>query len=962
MPYTGNDGTADTRAARVTLTVGETYHYTTQYLDVDWFSFYAEGNTDYTIILDSTDPEVLRALTTPDIDEGGAIADGTTLPPLGWTYGADGASGDWYYGYNRVTVHTYSESDPGAWTYGLGTYNPDDYSGWVTSWAGLTRNSRLREGLDLGTTNDLNSFSYSITILEGDGSDYVRDDWAEGPTTTGEMAGAGNAARVGALTQASGSLEREQDGDSFRVTLSAGFDYDVLVTRSDTSLQYFDVEVTLADGTRINTGGRVRSDYDGTTWSAVAPVNLSSTLFAAGYAPGEAVDAIVTVRARREPDGARLWSLGDYEVRVTGADDHADGHRTASRITSGGTARGEIEALPDYFEAEAPRGEFDWFRIQGGVEQGRTYILTGEQLSGGMNGLRLEAWNGAVPLAVSTSGRLAWTAPASEAGWIAVGARGNVDPTGTYRLALTDISGVLREGTARNDSLNGTRREDIFELGGGDDTANGRGGADTMEGGAGNDEISGAGGRDAISGDGGNDVLSGGAGNDRVEGGAGNDTLNGNGGADRLSGGAGRDMLRGAAGTDTLLGQGGADRLFGGGGNDRLDGGADRDTLTGEGGDDRLVGRAGRDRLDGGAGDDTLVGGGGGDTLIGGDGRDTLTGGGGGDTLIGGGGGDTLSGGAGDDLFVVRFEGEIVDFGGGADTLRVVPGGTGGAIRVSGDLGTEDLVDLTRLDLDAARIARGATPDFAGGGQASVRNNGSALEFDLDGDGSRDARIVFENEADLHAVTIDAGVEIDRTPGPSTLGWVLSDPAAWADALGAITNTVRQDESPELFPAPNESFIGTSGNDHVIAGDESVWLQGQGGNDILDPGRVSSVPRGSGLTPQSQYVMGQDGADLFVFRPGYSGAYVRDGGGLLSLNDPDNTFGGYIASDFVPGVDRIVLFAEDFGYALNLDDIEVVMGWPRTYLYIPDTEGVLHVLEVQNRDQVEISEDWFLLV
>ncbi len=107
--------------------------------------------------------------------------------------------------------------------------------------------------------------------------------------------------------------------------------------------------------------------------------------------------------------------------------------------------------------------------------------------------------------------------------------------TQTFKIAVTDIDGVTIKGSAKNDTINGTKTVKGQPLPTGEE--------DTISGGRGNDKISSLGG---------NDTVSGGSGNDKLAGGDGNDVL---------KGGAGNDKITGGLGTDTLFGNGGADKF-----------------------------------------------------------------------------------------------------------------------------------------------------------------------------------------------------------------------------------------------------------------------------------------------------------------------------------------------------------------------------------------------------------------
>lgn len=122
----------------------------------------------------------------------------------------------------------------------------------------------------------------------------------------------------------------------------------------------------------------------------------------------------------------------------------------------------------------------------------------------------------------------------------------------------------------------------------------------TMQGTAKGETINGTRGRDVISAMAGNDTVNGRGGDDLICGDAGNDTI---------LAGPGKDLVFGNLGADTIKGQGGVDTLRGGPGNDKVIGGLHRDLLFGDVGRDRLFGNAGPDALNGGPGTDLCDGG-----------------------------------------------------------------------------------------------------------------------------------------------------------------------------------------------------------------------------------------------------------------------------------------------------------------------------------------------------------------
>lgn len=104
---------------------------------------------------------------------------------------------------------------------------------------------------------------------------------------------------------------------------------------------------------------------------------------------------------------------------------------------------------------------------------------------------------------------------------------------------------------------------------------------------------------------------------------------------------------------ETISGLGGNDRIWGYGGIDSLVGGQGNDVLWGDDANDALVGGSHDDQLYGGAGDDRLKGDAGFDYLDGSGGSDHLHGGSEEDLLIGRGGTGTLIGGTGNDYFAI---------------------------------------------------------------------------------------------------------------------------------------------------------------------------------------------------------------------------------------------------------------------------------------------------------------------
>lgn len=89
--------------------------------------------------------------------------------------------------------------------------------------------------------------------------------------------------------------------------------------------------------------------------------------------------------------------------------------------------------------------------------------------------------------------------------------------------AATGVVGVLKNGSTKPNSFNGTKGNDILNGKGGVDILKGLNGNDILQGGNGADTLQGGNGNDSLNGNGGNDLLAGGLGSDRLTGGAGDD-------------------------------------------------------------------------------------------------------------------------------------------------------------------------------------------------------------------------------------------------------------------------------------------------------------------------------------------------------------------------------------------------------------------------------------------------------
>ena len=273
----------------------------------------------------------------------------------------------------------------------------------------------------------------------------------------------------------------------------------------------------------------------------------------------------------------------------------------------------------------------------------------------------------------------------------------------------------------------------------------GTAGDDTLAGSTKNELIDGLAGNDTLRSGGGNDTLRAGAGDDVVYSGKGNDVVDGGDGYDYLyftdatagvvidlptgvaSGGAGADriaafeLIFGSAFDDTFVGNDASVGFLGLDGNDTLTGGAGRDHLEGNGGDDVIDGGDGVDNTayySAAFAVDVNLGTG---IATGGLGRDTLrsiedvVGSVFGDTLTGSTADNRLEGADGDDRFFSTAGNDVLDGGNGIDTATYVLARSAYTLRRADDgsfsvekpdaAGSDSLLATERLQFADTRLA-----------------------------------------------------------------------------------------------------------------------------------------------------------------------------------------------------------------------------------------------------------------
>ncbi|WP_150297154.1 Ig-like domain-containing protein [Salipiger aestuarii] len=788
------------------LEVGTTYSLSGPGAGIGgWFTFWAEAERTYTVVL-TTGNDILRnALFTLDTETTWSAPVGVTWPGAADTFAADGAVAitdpvvDWGDRYDRVTLETAGRDHP---LYDLGVYTLDDFSGWYTSVVGVwSRVFSSSYGAYFGGTLDgATAYTYEITVVEGDGSGFVRDDWGDTPETAAQITAAPTASLTAPDIVVSGELEAGGDVDVFSVTLRAGFEYDIHVGSAvgpTTRVALRDIDVDLNEASSLPGGGLGiwlgSGHYEplgGSTSGGVAVAGLSLDI-APYWDAGEEIEVFITVQSD-PPPGRTGWGIGGYEIWISPADDHGGNRLTPDTIERPGRRTGHIDDTGADARANI-LGEEDWFEIEGGVVDGYTYVATVTPESDTLRSLDVSLYNAMGGLVVTPrQDFLIYKAPATMRAFLAVEATFDAQ-IGDYTLELGQYAGKVRifDGI-RAENATGTDRADWFLLGAGNDTARGHGDHDEIDGEGGADRLYGNAGADTLSGGAGNDLLSGGDGWDRLLGDGGADRLYGNAGADTLSGGAGNDLLSGGDGWDRLLGGGGADRLYGNSGVDRLFGQDGNDTLNGGVGRDTVNGGAGRDRLLGGDGADVVTGAGGADTLFGGRGDDRLFGGDLADRLSGDGGNDLANGGRGNDTLLG---------GDGADTLS----GLDGADALMGGRGNDRLLGGNGNDV----LRSGDGDDTLFGGRDRDRLDGGAGDDRIDGGGGDD-RILAGAGADR----VNAGA------GDDVIVWRSGDTLIDSIDGGDGQDVLRLLLTPEQAADPR--FVTDLSNWHSRIGMDSI--------------------------------------------------------------------------------------------------------------------------------------------
>jgi Ca2+-binding RTX toxin-like protein len=381
--------------------------------------------------------------------------------------------------------------------------------------------------------------------------------------------------------------------------------------------------------------------------------------------------------------------------------------------------------------------------------------------------------------------------------------------------------------------------------------------------------------------------------------------LYGEAGNDSLTGGSGNDSIAGGAGTDNIDGAGGAadaadysesttpltlsldgvanDGAVGEGDNvsvntENVDGGSAADTITGSSAANRLDGEGGDDVINGNDGADLIYGRRGSNTLRGGNGNDAIAGGMNSDLVIGGAGADNLLGGDGRDTISYEDRTNPVSI-------------TFDATANDGESGEGDVLSA---DFEVAR---------GGSGADTIVNNSNTV------------------------VTFIGGLGADTLTTTNYL-----DVLSYADRTNAVTVNLG-DAATDGEPGEGDvlsgfaTILGGAGNDTLIGNDNSNWIDGGPGADVIDGAGATDYPRdyaiydtrtagvtvdidgvaddgsaGEGDNVRNvEGIKGGSGADQLTAGTGYAELYGNGGNDTLTAGAGGSLLQGGQGTDYIVG-------------------------------------------------------------
>ena len=335
------------------------------------------------------------------------------------------------------------------------------------------------------------------------------------------------------------------------------------------------------------------------------------------------------------------------------------------------------------------------------------------------------------------------------------------------------------------------------------------------------------------------------------------------------------------------------------------------------GGDDRLSGFAGDDTLDGGAGDDFLGGGDGNDVLIAGTGD------------------DVLNGGLGED--VVVLSGQIEDYTITFENNAFVIEGIDGLDQLF-DVELVEFADGSQISLAEWNELNGSTSNGEGGDTPlSDGDSNPNMVQDLDGqvlqvNSTSTAGVVIGLIEVGGATFLELGFDVNvGFTNPTEAVFFVADRANIDASFEAINGGLSSalavvdlvhNFSSVIGTAFDDFFSGSFGNDSVDLGAGDDRLDGFDGDDVLFGGAGDDfVGGGSG----DDFLVGGSGGDVINGGFGNDTVSYADETEAVSINLPDNVFGGSAVGDSLFAVETIIATNQNDFIQLN-DSILSVEG------------------------------------
>ncbi|MHA4871305.1 type I secretion C-terminal target domain-containing protein [Duganella sp. PWIR1] len=398
--------------------------------------------------------------------------------------------------------------------------------------------------------------------------------------------------------------------------------------------------------------------------------------------------------------------------------------------------------------------------------------------------------------------------------------------------------------------------------------------------------------------------------------------------------------------------------------NDTINGNGFDNFLYGQGGDDVINGGAGNEQLEGGYGDDTLNGGAGNDVLSDWGGANLLHGGDGNDRLYhNNGGDDSLFGDAGDDLIIYSGSTAAQATGGsGRDTYRPdasydLPAALTVLDFAAGPNG--DLIDMMS-QLSRSTKYNDGNPFSAANGFLRVVQDGADAKIQLDRDGAGSAAgfvtvLTLKNTA-ASTLTADNFVGGLKTDGSPVIGVVATaterdlNGTSFNDQLSAASGVhyLNGFGGDDLLQAGagnaqgmgdglyggsgNDTLNGAAAADRLSGGSGNDVLSGGGGNDQLDGGDGNDTLQGGAgndtLTTSGgglDYLDGGDGDDTFIYSKTGDPSSIATGGAGRDIYQPNGTASA--------GLGALNMWVTDFAVGAGGDQIDLgqILSYSTTY-------------------------------